>query len=328
MEKNEPDILKIIETAEDFPALPGNVVKLFKMASDPDVSLYAVSKIIESDASMSARVLKIVNSAMYKFKSPVTNIKQAVSILGIKSLRNIAFTLAMADLFPKKHADQYSDLFKRSLCAAVATDLIAELKNCRWSSEAFLGALLQNIGMFIFMRYMGDSYLDIIKEAREKGLELPYVEKQHIKILNSQAGTIVAERWNMPKTVVMAIKYQNNLRLVYKKNFPDPYREIIEYSYLGGLAADVFCSWNKQYKINLYRQFFRRIVENDVTMANDILASIPHLLTDLAGNIGNGVDQIPDYMGAIHESELELIRYQTEYSKLYSNFMDLKNEPD
>ena len=100
MATKQPNIIQIIENAEDLPALPHTIAKLFKLANDPDVSLYTVSKLIENDAAMSVRVLKTVNSEIYRFNNEIKNVKQAVSILGIKALRNVAFTVAMLDIFP------------------------------------------------------------------------------------------------------------------------------------------------------------------------------------------------------------------------------------
>ena len=101
-------IINIIEEAEDFPSLSIVAIRLNQLVSDPDVSLHAIGSMIENDAAMVTRVLKNVNSGYYKLSSQVTNIHQAVSLLGLKTIRNIIYSVSLLDTFTHTNNEQYA----------------------------------------------------------------------------------------------------------------------------------------------------------------------------------------------------------------------------
>lgn len=318
------NILQIIETAEDFPALPHVILRLFKIANDPDAALSQIADVISADASLSVRILKMVNSDYYSFQSPIKNVNQAVSILGLKAIRDIALTLSILDIFPKDHSDDYKKLFQRSLYAGVSAALITEAAGTVRGTDAFTAALLQNLGMFIFMRYLGNTYQDIINEARENCIEIPFVEKNHIKITNAQAGCIVAERWHMPEAVYLAIKYQYNINLAYKKKLPKDMLQIIELAHLGGIAADFYTGWNKNFKLALFRTKFSRLFRRSGAEAEDVLSSIPSLIRNL--NMNDIFDSVPGYEEVKISAELEMLKSYTVFNRTYNRLRALEKD--
>lgn len=317
------DILQIIENAEDFPALPHVILHLFQVANDPDVALNKIADIISSDASLSVRILKMVNSDYYSFQTPIKNVNQAVSILGLRAIRDIALTLSILDIFPKDHSDDYKKLFQRSLYAGVSASLITEASGLPHGNDAFTAALLQNLGMYIFLRYLGGEYQEIINEARDNCIEIPFVEKNHIKLTNAQAGCIVAERWNMPQSVYLAIKYQYNINLAYKKKYPKEMLQIIELAHLGGVAADFYTGWNKNFKLALFRTKFSRLFKRSGAAAEDVLSSIPSLIKNL--NMEDIFNLVPSYEEVKTSAELEMLKSYTVFNRTYNTLKNLEN---
>jgi HD-like signal output (HDOD) protein len=320
------EIRFIIQEAEDFRALPSMTLKVFQMASDPDVSLQAISKVISSDASIVTRIMKVVNSAFYGFQKKITNIQHAVSILGINAIRNVALTLSLIDIFPNKQSANFTDLFRWSLCAGITADLISAFVGKGSRSESFLSALLQNLGQFIFMRYLGDRYIRIMHEADQRGMKLEIIEQEVMGIDHKEAGVMVAERWNLPEPVLLSIKYGGNITLAYEQDFDKSILNLIETAYLSGLVAEIYNGWNKALNIEIFKHDFSKIFKIDKSTAEDILSSIPHLIEDLGSNYGIDIGKILPYEQLITTAATELIASQEKYQKTYTEYRVMRKE--
>jgi HD-like signal output (HDOD) protein len=320
------EIRLIIREAEDFPSLPGITLKIFQMASDPDISIQSISKVISSDAAIVARIMKVVNSAFYGFQKKITNIQHAVSILGINAIRNVSLTLSLIDIFPQNQSSQYKDLFRWSLCSGITADLIAAFVGMANRSETFLAALLLNIGQYIFLRYLGDRYTKIQREAEKRGLHLTILEREVMGIDNLEAGMLVAERWNLPEPVLLALKYGENLNKAYEQDFDKPKLNLIETAYLAGLVAEVYNNCNKAVNIETFKFNFSKIFQNDISTAEDILSSIPHLIEDLGSSYDISIGNIPSYEQLLKLSSEELIQSRKKYEQTYFEYRLMRKE--
>jgi HD-like signal output (HDOD) protein len=320
------NIIEIIENAEDFPTLPNITFQLNQLMSNPEVSLHSISKLIETDSSMVTRILKNVNSGYYKLNAPVSNIYQAVSILGVRTMRDITVMVSFSNLFPQEDLHAYRSLFYRSLCAGIASNLLSDISKTTSRSESFIAALLQNLGAFVFMFYLGKDYLKIIEEAREYGVRLALVEKNILKITQAQAGAIIAEKWQLPNSVILAIRYQNNLKLAFKKNLGNEFNLIVKQSYLGGIVADIFLGWNKAAKIAQFKREYERLFSRQKSApdAEDILASIPHLVQNQVESMNQNMEPLLSFDQIKEDANFELELLISKHNKLYNDYKTIE----
>jgi len=318
------NIIKIIEEADDFPALPHITFKLTQLMNDPDVALHSVAKLIETDSSIVIKVLKKVNSGYYKLNKEISDIFQAVSILGLRAMREITIMVSFEKLFPQNQLLRYSHLFEHSLAAAVTCDLLSDISGIKNRSDAFIASLLQNLGSFVFMHYLPKEYFRVIQEAKEYGVDIAFAEKNSLKITNAQAGAIIAEKWRLPKPTVLAIRYQYNQKLAQKK-FNKETVAVLQHSYLSGIVADIFLGWNKAIKIAKFRREYNRLFCNYPTApdAEDILYSIPQLVQNLINTMNQNMEPLQSYNQIQKDSELELELFLGKHHRLYNDFISV-----
>jgi HD-like signal output (HDOD) protein len=172
----DKQIQQILDEADDLPSLPGITQKVLQMSLSSDISLKAISNVISTDAALVMRFLKIVNSAYYGFANTINDIHQAVAILGADAIRNVVVTLSLIDVFPIKINEEYSGLFKRSLCSAVAGEFISQMGSGKERSDVFLAGMLQNLGMYILMHYLPSQYLKTISNSIKLNLTKYFLE--------------------------------------------------------------------------------------------------------------------------------------------------------
>ena len=111
-----------------MPTLPTVLTKILATAADPDASALDLGEHISADQSLSATLLKLVNSAYYGFHRQINTVTQAIVILGFLEVRNITLTATAFRTFKQGHPDfDRTQLWRHSLGTAMAADRIAKL---------------------------------------------------------------------------------------------------------------------------------------------------------------------------------------------------------
>jgi hypothetical protein len=127
---DEQQILKKLDRIKDIPTLPTIVFELNKHLRDPDTSIKIVCDTIEKDQAIALKILKLVNSAFYGFRSKISDLRNAVVLLGYNAVRNAIVSLSVINAFPKRVAlmdFDISQFWKHSLAVAVTSKNIAQL---------------------------------------------------------------------------------------------------------------------------------------------------------------------------------------------------------
>jgi len=310
-------IEQIIMEADDLPSLPLVTPRILKMTLEEDASLEEMAKVISADAALSVRFLKIVNSAYYGFSSNITNIQQALSILGIMAIRNIAITLSLFDVFPVRQSQEYENLFKRSLTAAIAADFISQIDGKKAHPDVFLAGLLQNLGMFILMRYLPEQYHSILNTAQKFALDPFWIEEAELGTNHVRIGAQIGKRWQLPIIIRASLEYKNNVDAALGLKIPEDAKVLIKATYLGGLAADIFWGWNKAQTIALFERQLTELFNAEKDTALDVLASVPHLIAD-SGFLGSDqVGLVPSFKTIQQQAAEEILQSSLRQKQLY-----------
>jgi len=320
------DLKHVLEQADDLPALPQNLQRILKLSGDPDVSLKTLADVIARDAAFSLRIVRMVNSSFYGLKNEVKDIHHAVSLLGARVIRDIAFTLSIMDVFPVKRSVLYQRQFERSLAAGVCADFIAQLAGKQSNPNIFLAGLLQNLGMFVFIRYLPDSYMEILKEAEARRLSISDIEPLYLGLNHIQAGELIAKRWRLPQSVQLSIAAKEIPLHVIRSARNAETVLLVKATYLGGLTADIFYGWNKAAKIAHYKNQMQALLEITSETAEDALQSVPQLLNNAGFDETIGFERLPDYNSVLKEAERELLFNEKQYLKTYLELIRVQEE--
>ncbi|SHE21104.1 HDOD domain-containing protein [methanotrophic endosymbiont of Bathymodiolus puteoserpentis (Logatchev)] len=208
-------------------ASPPNIYfELQKVSEDPNKSLADAAFIIEQDAALSLKLLKIVNSAFYGFPAQITSISRAITMIGIKELRSIVLSTVIIDKFSNLPGDMINmhDFWARSLrCALIAQELDKHLSN-EFSDSAFLCGLVHNIGQLVFLLRIPElarkSFLAFqAQEGQQSALTEIDIEKSLIGFDHFQTGAALTKLWNLPDLITDSIRlhaYPDNTGIYHK----------------------------------------------------------------------------------------------------------------
>ncbi len=203
----------IVEAVNELPALPHIVVKIMQLSEDPDSSVQDMSNALNQDQTMTARVLRLANSAFFGFPRRISTVTDAIVFLGFKTIRSIVFAVSVSNILDRKmegYALEQGELWRHSQCAAIAARMIA--RKCKFAhlDLAYTAGLLHDIGKVILNDYMKEAYHEVVALV-EKG-NIPFVEAENevFGFNHAQVGARVAEKWNLPAELVESIAFHHS----------------------------------------------------------------------------------------------------------------------
>ncbi len=208
-------ILAKLDRIDDLPTLPAIAMEVNKMLQDYDTSIKKLSDRIEKDQAMVFKILKLVNSAFFGLRSKVSNIPNAVILLGFNTVRNAIVTVSILDAFSVEDVSKgfdITDFWKHSVAVAVTSRYIAERTKLHIPDDCFIGGLLHDIGKIILAQYFQDSFKKIYKSTQENNLTFYDAEKNEFPVNHAQIGGHLAKKWQLPAGLVDSIRYHHDVR--------------------------------------------------------------------------------------------------------------------
>ncbi|MBT0587254.1 HDOD domain-containing protein [Alteromonas oceanisediminis] len=135
------------EAAEVF-VLPDTVTTLKSVIDDDQTTVDDIATLIAFDPTLSAQLLKLANSALYKFPNRIDTISKAIQIIGTKALYDLAVSYGVAKTFALVPANviDLDKFWEQSLSCALLAKHLAEVKRVREPERLFVAGLLHNIG--------------------------------------------------------------------------------------------------------------------------------------------------------------------------------------
>lgn len=193
----------------ELPAMSHNVQELISLTQNSRSAAYELSKVILKDYSLTNKVLQVVNSAYYSLGRPVNSISKAVTILGFDAVRDLATAIALFEDFIKAGVEKegISKILTRSFLSALqARDLAVEKNLNVVPEEAFICALLHNLGKIIICLYLPDAFREIEEKVAD-GMPEDVAARQVLEdITFPQIGKEVAAFWNFSERVIACME--------------------------------------------------------------------------------------------------------------------------
>lgn len=189
----------------NIPPLPGVVVEVMKFDhTDPDSSASQMEQIIQPDKGIASEVLRVANSAYYGRSGRIKILKDAVTLLGIKALKNLIIflsTKAMTGHLKGPVFHRYLSEYP-ILTALLAQQIAQTAKKQQIVDESFLASLLNKIGMSILAVNKGEHYSFLIEQAEQNQFDVKELEKSSYDTDHIELGVEAAKAWNLPDSLV------------------------------------------------------------------------------------------------------------------------------
>ncbi|MDI1231445.1 MAG: HDOD domain-containing protein [Methylobacter sp.] len=209
--KNE----KLITLVEKMPAFPKSVQQVMQLTSDINASAKDIVRVIECDPVMTVKVLKAINSSFYGLPQKITSVQRAVVHIGMNTIKNIALGVAAMGMLKATNKANFntSDFLLHSLTTAAISKLLAERLGLSSTqcSDCFVAGLLHDFGKVVFAEFMPDEFKLALEKSKDQQLPLHQTELEFIGLSHSQAGKMLAEKWELSDELIDAIAHHHNL---------------------------------------------------------------------------------------------------------------------
>lgn len=205
------DPYELIRNNIDLPSLPIIYGQINETIKKPTSSAHDIGNVISKDTSLSARLLKIVNSTFYGFPSKIDTLSRAVTIVGTRQLSTLALGMNIINVFKDIPSDliDMKSFWEHSIGCGVAAKIIAGYKNIQNTERLFVAGLLHDIGRLIL-------YSSVPIHARNALLKAKYADsllhKEEHEIMgfdHARIGGLLLKKWQLPISLENTVKYHH-----------------------------------------------------------------------------------------------------------------------
>lgn len=198
-----------ILSCESLPSLPATAVRVLELSQDPDCTVNELAETIRFDQGLSAKILKTVNSSFFGLRTKCATIDKALVVLGMRELRNLALGFSLVPAMEAAYTEAFDpiDYWRRGIYSAVAAKIIAQRVAREVADEAFLGGLLQDIGIMAMLQALGQPYEEVLKTAATDHRRLAAAELRAFDMQHPEVGALLARKWQLPDELSVPIRF-------------------------------------------------------------------------------------------------------------------------
>ncbi len=262
----------------ELPSLPNIVMRILEAVQDEDSCFAKLGKIISADPALVVKLLRVANSSMYGFGGQIKNIENALAILGINSLKNIALSFIIVRQM-QGESDTCFDLhyfWKRSVTAAVAAKMLAPLVHCD-SDDSFVSGLLQDLGVLVFFHHCSDTYMEVLAMKNRSGASGSDIEQKLLGLCHAELGGALLKEWGLPESIYLPVFFHHR-----QDNVPQCYRVTVDILTLADRISAIYHGSQSSINVEeivktltgqygLCEQEIKELIDNVASQANDVM---------------------------------------------------------
>lgn len=219
----------------ELPTLPDMAIKVQNLIDDPNVSADKIVNLLSSDPAISMYIIKAANSAALSIASPVSNLRNAISRLGYRTLRSIVMNVTMTKLFQARSplvSKQMKVLWKHSREVAAISYVLAQQQRHLKPDQAMLAGLVHDIGALP---------LYLFADRHHTHIDQTTLEELVLKF-SSVIGTKLLQSWNFPDELIDVVAGHGNLQRTSNSNLAN-YVDVVTMANLQMPGTAKFVAW-------------------------------------------------------------------------------------
>ncbi|HEY3780485.1 MAG TPA: HDOD domain-containing protein [Fimbriimonadaceae bacterium] len=202
----------IVKKTPDLPTIPAAALAVMREADSSVSTAHSVAAQIAQDQALTARVLRLSNSAYYGLSRQVVDLQEAVVVLGMRCVRNLAVVAATYPWMSKPLKGYMlapKQMWTHSFGVAVAAQLVAKKTGSAPDETSFIAGLLHNIGKVALSIWLENKLPMMMNMAIKEGIPFDELERKVLGFDHADVGAFLGEQWNLPKIFIEAIHYHH-----------------------------------------------------------------------------------------------------------------------
>jgi putative nucleotidyltransferase with HDIG domain len=195
IEKAEAMITQVV----NLPTIPETMTRVSQLLDEPNVELDEVAEVILTDQVMASRVIKIVNSPMFRPMHEIKSLKRALIYLGFRRIREISLTCSIIKTFEGN--DGVFDIrtfWEHSFGVGVVSKIIAQRVRYPEIEKAYICGIVHDIGEVFLSTYKAEDFRKIINLIKDTRHTFAEGELFMLGTTHCELGFCLAKKWNFP----------------------------------------------------------------------------------------------------------------------------------
>jgi putative nucleotidyltransferase with HDIG domain len=206
-------LAELTQDIDRLVSLPGIVARINEAVNDPARSAADIGRIIGQDPALTARLLRVANSAAYGLSKQIETISRAVAVIGTKRIRDLALATSAMNAFEGIPNELVSmdNFWRHSILCAVAAKLLAERAGMQDAESLFVAGLLHDIGqLVIFHKLPGEAKQALLLSVEGPNeLALHDAEQRVIGVDHAQVGGALLRHWRFPEKLIECVEFHH-----------------------------------------------------------------------------------------------------------------------
>lgn len=206
-------IRSLVAGMQSLPSVPALYNALLSEIESPKSSMESVANIISQDIGMTGKVLQLVNSAFFGLPRAITNPSQAISLLGLDTVKALVLGIHVFSAFqePRGSLFKIDALWRHSLITSRFARSIVEHEHgsVAVAELSFTAGLLHDVGVLVLAATRPESYSDVLRSAGSPGAELTALERDMLGATHAEVGAYLLGLWGLSDTIVEAVAFHH-----------------------------------------------------------------------------------------------------------------------
>lgn len=268
-------------TVEQLPAMPQTAIRLLDLSKDPTAGPTEFAIPIETDPGLTVQVLRYVNSSYFGFRNEITSIKQAITLVGVRAIKNFVLYNAVFSMIPNPRCGWFDlrSLWQDSLRRALFARQMGRLLGMKEAEETFAAALLQDMAVPLLTREVPQAYTRLFGARTDSAnrVRLSRLERHVFGWDHAQAAGIMARRWELPEEFATLIENHLGIERFVDQAGTEPGKTSVSLSALLPTTGDEGWSECKQFE-----EFYDAITPPAADSAREMLNKIDEEFAEFA----------------------------------------------
>jgi len=299
------DIIDLVCQSKSLPALPATAMEVLRLTQSDRASADELAEVISHDPSLTAKLLKMVNSPLFGVRREVSSVQQAVAMAGQRAVRVTALSVSLTDMVKAQREDGFDfvSYWRSSLTTAVAGRLLAQSTAADLVDEAFVAGLLSQIGRLAAHRAIPERYAEVIAHREANGGRLRDAEREILGVTGAGIGRALLQKWSLPNAICAAVGACQGEGLL---ELPEPQQRLARLVHAAVVTADLFCSEIAAGALDQVKSVVRSCAGLGETELEAILTELDAHVRQAAADLSLEIGATADYSEIREQAAMEL----------------------
>lgn len=200
----------LVEAVDDLPTIPIVATKILQLLDDPDVSVEEIADMMLTDQVMTARVMKLLNSPVYKPTQEITSLKRALVYLGLRHVRELALTTSVINAFDgTSGALELNSFWEHSFGVGMVSKIIAQKIGYQDLEKAYIAGIIHDLGEVFLSNFLREPFLEVLEYIKANPVKLVDAEELLLGTTHCEIGLCMARKWNFPDSYCDVIAHHH-----------------------------------------------------------------------------------------------------------------------